>query len=97
MAETLRKLIKEGSFHVDFQGIERSYYFTSILDVDPGPNAPIQIKQIPGFPLENQSGYMYDPLAICRKIAEMHQAQIYLSEGPNGSGLSVHVDFTAAR
>lgn len=32
-------------------------------------------------------------LAICRKIALMHHAQISLSEGPNGKGLSVHVDF----
>jgi two-component system sensor histidine kinase QseC len=32
-------------------------------------------------------------LAICRKIAEMHQATICLSEGPYGRGLSVHVDF----
>jgi two-component system sensor histidine kinase QseC len=32
-------------------------------------------------------------LAICRKIAEMHHAQISLSGGPYGRGLSVHVDF----
>jgi two-component system sensor histidine kinase QseC len=32
-------------------------------------------------------------LAICRKIAMMHHATISLSEGPNGLGLSVHVDF----
>jgi two-component system sensor histidine kinase QseC len=32
-------------------------------------------------------------LAICRKIAEIHHAQIYLSDGPRGKGLSVHVDF----
>jgi signal transduction histidine kinase len=32
-------------------------------------------------------------LAICRKIAEMHHATISLAEGPNGRGLSVHVDF----
>ena len=32
-------------------------------------------------------------LAICRKIAKMHHATISLSEGPNGRGLSVHVDF----
>jgi signal transduction histidine kinase len=32
-------------------------------------------------------------LAICRKIAAMHHATISLSEGPNGRGLSVHVDF----
>jgi signal transduction histidine kinase len=32
-------------------------------------------------------------LAICRKIAAMHHAQMSLSEGPNGRGLSVHVDF----
>jgi hypothetical protein len=68
MAATIKKMIKEGPFHADFQGIERSYYFTSILDVDPTPDAPIQIKSIAGFPIENVSGYMYDPLAICRKI-----------------------------
>jgi signal transduction histidine kinase len=32
-------------------------------------------------------------LAICRKIAMMHLAEISLSEGPDGTGLSVHVDF----
>jgi two-component system OmpR family sensor kinase len=32
-------------------------------------------------------------LAICRKIAVMHHAAISLSEGPDGTGLSVHVDF----
>jgi signal transduction histidine kinase len=32
-------------------------------------------------------------LAICRKIAVMHHAKIFLSEGSNGRGLSVHVDF----
>ena len=32
-------------------------------------------------------------LAICRKIAVMHHAHISLSDGPNGKGLSVHVDF----
>jgi signal transduction histidine kinase len=32
-------------------------------------------------------------LAICRKIAVMHHAEISLSEGPDGTGLSVHVDF----
>jgi signal transduction histidine kinase len=32
-------------------------------------------------------------LAICRKIALIHHAQISLSEGRNGKGLSVHVDF----
>ena len=34
-------------------------------------------------------------LAICRKIAVMHHAQISIAEGPNGKGLSVHVDFQA--
>jgi signal transduction histidine kinase len=32
-------------------------------------------------------------LAICRKIAVMHHAQISLSQGPDGKGLSVHIDF----
>jgi two-component system sensor histidine kinase QseC len=32
-------------------------------------------------------------LAICRKIAVMHHAEISLSDGPDGTGLSVHVDF----
>jgi signal transduction histidine kinase len=32
-------------------------------------------------------------LAICRKIAVMHHAQISLSAGPDGKGLSVHLDF----
>ena len=32
-------------------------------------------------------------LAICRKIAVMHHARIYLTDGPEGKGLSVHVDF----
>ena len=32
-------------------------------------------------------------LSICRKIAVMHKATISLSVGPNGRGLSVHVDF----
>jgi two-component system sensor histidine kinase QseC len=32
-------------------------------------------------------------LAICGKIAVMHHAEISLSEGPDGTGLSVHVDF----
>jgi two-component system, OmpR family, sensor histidine kinase QseC len=35
-------------------------------------------------------------LAICRKIADMHDAKISLSQGPNGKGLSVHLDFPAA-
>ena len=32
-------------------------------------------------------------LSICRKIAVMHKATISLSVGPNGRGLSVHIDF----
>jgi signal transduction histidine kinase len=35
-------------------------------------------------------------LSICRKIADMHRAQISLSAGPDGKGLSVHVDFPTA-
>jgi two-component system sensor histidine kinase QseC len=35
-------------------------------------------------------------LAICRKIAALHQAKISLSQGPEGKGLSVHIDFSAA-
>jgi signal transduction histidine kinase len=35
-------------------------------------------------------------LAICRKIAALHQAKISLSQGPEGKGLSVHIDFPAA-
>jgi two-component system, OmpR family, sensor histidine kinase QseC len=36
-------------------------------------------------------------LTICRKIAAMHDGHISLFEGPNGKGLSVHVDFASTR
>jgi two-component system sensor histidine kinase QseC len=36
-------------------------------------------------------------LAICRRVAELHQAQISLSDGPDGHGLLVRVDLLAWR
>jgi signal transduction histidine kinase len=35
-------------------------------------------------------------LAICRSIANLHHAQISLSQGPNGKGLAACVDFATA-
>jgi two-component system sensor histidine kinase QseC len=92
----IRYASREGHIHVEVESLTKGLRLSVI---DDGPGIPAEqlahvFKRYYRLADEARNGTGLG-LAICRNIVDIHHAEISLSQGPGGRGLSVQVDFFA--